>query len=214
MAAPSSHMWYVKAAGGVWGPYPEARVAGFVAEGRVGAATPVSPWASGPFQSAAANAEFKPLFEGPAAPSAMAQTAPMAGSRPARSGPMAASSAAVAVAPVSLSTERGIEPTPAPLTDAGPARPVLVWAQLSAASAPNFLAILGAAGPGVTIRPGLWLVQARTNAATLRNLLSRRLGEADALLVIEAPLEQVAWFNLDPARDRDLRRMWSAPSSS
>ena len=199
MAAPSSHMWYVKAAGGVWGPYPEARLVAFVAEGRVSATTPVSPWAAGPFQPAAANAEFHPLFEPrpPAVAPAPAPTAPA---------PRTVGSAALAVPP-----EREVEPAPALLADAGPARPVLVWAQLSAASAPNFLAILGAAGPGVTIRPGLWLVQARTNAATLRNLLSRRLGEADALLVIEAPLDQVAWFNLDPARDRELRRLWSTP---
>ena len=161
---------------------------------------PVSPWAAGPFQPAAANAEFQPLFE-PEPPAVVPA--------PASPALRTVDSAALAILP-----EREVEPTPALLADAGPARPVLVWAQLSAASAPNFLAILGAAGPGVTIRPGLWLVQARTNAATLRNLLSRRLGEADALLVIEAPLDQVAWFNLDPARDRELRRLWSAPGGA
>ena len=66
----------------------------------------------------------------------------------------------------------------------------------------------------MAIRPGLWLVQARTNASTLRNLLSRRLGEADALLVVEAPLEQAAWFNLEPARDRELRRMWTGAGAT
>ena len=199
MAASSSHMWYVKAAGGVWGPYPEARIASFVTEGRVSAATAVSPWASGPFQPAASTPEFKPLFEEPARP------APSPPAQLVRSAPGGGASAALAVSP-----EREVEPAPAVLADARSVRPVLVWAQLSAASAPNFLAILGAAGAGVTIRPGLWLVQARTNAATLRNLLSRRLGEADALLVVEAPLDQVAWFNLEPARDRELRRLWSA----
>ena len=206
MTAPSSHMWYVKAAGGVWGPYPEAQIAGFVAEGRVSAATPVSPWAAGPFQPAAGNPEFKPLFE-PAPPVAAPRPAP----RSVGSAALAIGSATTATRSAALDPRQSVETLPAALVDSGPARPVLVWAQLSATSAPNFLAILGAAGAGVTIRPGLWLVQARTNAATLRNLLSRRLGPADALLVIEAPLEQVAWFNLDPARDRELRRLWSAP---
>ncbi len=201
MAVSSSHMWYVKAAGGVWGPYPEARIAGFVAEGRVSATTPLSPWAAGPFQPAAANAEFKALFE---------EAPRRTPSPPARPASFAHGSAVAVGVALTLPPEREIEPEPAVLADAGSVRPVLVWAQLSAASAPNFLAILGAAGAGVTIRPGLWLVQARTNAATLRNLLSRRLGEADALLVVEAPLDQVAWFNLEPARDRELRRLWSA----
>ncbi|WP_174300147.1 hypothetical protein [Caulobacter sp. S45] len=203
MPAPSSHMWYVKAAGGVWGPYPEARIAGFVAERRVSATTPVSPWAAGPFQPAGANAEFKSLFElspqpAPSAPAPLTRSAQGGAANLAQAAPL----------------QQAIEPAPAVLADAGPARPVLVWAQLSAASAPNFLAILGAAGPGVTIRPGLWLVQARTNAATLRNLLSRRLSDADTLLVVEAPLEQVAWFNLEPARDRELRRLWSTTGAT
>ena len=52
----------------MWGPYPEGRIAGFVAERRVGPATPLSPWASGPFQPAAANPEFTPLFTAAEAP--------------------------------------------------------------------------------------------------------------------------------------------------
>ena len=73
-----------------------------------------------------------------------------------------------------------------PAPETGPARPVLIWARVAEASAPRFLAELAALGHGVTLQPGLWLVQARGGASALRNRLSRSLGPADTLLVVEA----------------------------
>ena len=193
MTAASSHMWYVKAAGGVWGPYPEARMSVFVGEGRVRADTPVSPWAHGPFAPAAANSEFTRLFEAKAI-SAVQETS---ATRSFAGGP-AATTHIIPTIPA---------PAPAP---AAILRPLLVWAALSVQSTGAFHAALAATGAGVTIRPGLWLVRAQCGASALRNQLSRTLSGADALLVMEVPLEQAAWFNLDPARDRELRRLWSA----
>ena len=191
MAAPPSHMWYVKAAGGVWGPYPEARLAGFVTEGRVTADTPVSPWAEGPFAPASATPEFAQLL----------QPGPTEIEAPEPVQPPAATPAAVPTA----------APEPSPRT-ADPSRPLLVFAAVSAGSAPGFHAALVAAGSGMAIRSGLWLVRTQEGAAALRNRLSRGLGADDTLLVVEAPLEHAAWFNLEPARDRELRRLWGAPA--
>ena len=191
MTAASSHMWYVKAAGGVWGPYPEARMSAFVGEGRVRADTPVSPWAQGPFAPAAANLEFTRLFEAKATPAVREASAV----RSFASGPAPATQITTAIS------------APA---QAAVLRPLLVWAALSVQSTAAFHAALAATGAGVTIRPGLWLVRARIGASALRNQLSRTLSGADALLVVEVPLEQAAWFNLDPARDRELRRLWGA----
>ncbi len=208
MADPSSHMWYVKAAGGVWGPYPEARVAGFVAEGRVGPGTAVSPWAAGPFAPAEASAEFAPLFKPGAAEAAASAPASIQAPRPTASGSLAL---AVQPSPQAAHAPAAI-PEAAAAAHAGPLRALLVWAQLSGPVAKDFGTALGGFGPTLAIRPGLWLVQARTGAANLRNLLSRRLGAEDALLVVEAPLDHAAWFNLDPARDRELRKLWGAAS--
>ena len=188
MAEPSSHMWYVKAAGGVWGPYPEARLHTFVAEGRVTADTPVSPWAEGPFAAASGSAEFAERISAAKRPQA----------RP--SEPAPARSLVVQPQPQAL--------RPAP--DTGPTQAVLIWARVAEASAPKFLAELAALGHGITLQPGLWLVQARGGASTLRNRLSRSLGPTDTLLVVQAPLERAAWFNLDPTRDRQVRRLWAA----
>jgi hypothetical protein len=45
-------------------------------------------------------------------------------------------------------------------------------------------------------------------AAGFRNVLSRRFRAGDTLLVVEAGLEQAAWFNLDQAEERRLRALW------
>ncbi len=215
MAEPSSHMWYVKAAGGVWGPYPEARVAGFVAEGRVSPATLLSPWAGGPFAPAQASVEFEPLFRSqveartgtddrPAGrPSARQAAAPQPIPAP------VADRLATPPSPVAESVRALVADPSAVAAGSGPVRPLLVWIDHAQTSL-ELTAVLDAFGPNIAIRPGLWLVRARTPAATLRNLLSRKLGEHDALLVVEATLDQAAWFNLDPARDRELRRLWSS----
>ncbi|MGC1300986.1 MAG: hypothetical protein WA840_01320, partial [Caulobacteraceae bacterium] len=87
---------------------------------------------------------------------------------------------------------------------------LLVWAFLSSGPVAAFEAALGGYGACVAIRPGLWLVQARMGPASLRNALSRRLRGGDTLLVVEAPLEQAAWFNLDQVSEQDLRRLWIA----
>jgi len=84
----------------------------------------------------------------------------------------------------------------------------VVWADLASLSANQFEALMGRYGAVIAIRPAVWLVQARCDAAALRNALSRRLTGADALMIIHAPLDQAAWFNLDSAAERRLRQVW------
>ena len=208
MAAPTSHMWYVKAAGGVWGPYPELRVAGFVAEGRVTTETAVSPWAEGPFAPAGSQSEFFRLFEArPMAPALVEPPSPA--SAPAPQAGQGLPQAIQAAPQAGQAAPQAVHAAPRPT---GPTEPLLVWAELSPASTPGFHAALALAGSGATIRPGLWLVRTPESVAVLRNRLSRALGAADALMVVHAPIDQAAWFNLDPARDRELRRLWNEAS--
>jgi hypothetical protein len=86
--------------------------------------------------------------------------------------------------------------------------PEPVWAELVSLSADQFEALLARHGAVVAIRPTVWLVQARRDPAALRNVLSRRLTGADALMIVHAPLDQAAWFNLDSAAERKLRQVW------
>jgi hypothetical protein len=105
-------------------------------------------------------------------------------------------------APASTSAAR-----PAP-QQAGEARPLLVFAGFRDGDAATFEAALANHGPYERVSRGVWLVRARMGAAGFRNVLSRRFRAGDTLLVVEAGLEQAAWFNLDQAEERRLRALW------
>ncbi|MGC1302023.1 MAG: hypothetical protein WA840_06585, partial [Caulobacteraceae bacterium] len=125
-SAPVSHLWYVQASGQVWGPYAEARVAAFVAEGRLSAATPVSPWSEGPFTVAGHTPEFAALLRPAPSRARPDQARPPAAPpeipapeilSPGLSAPEAAASEVFAPEPVGPVRQAG-----------GAARPLLVWA--------------------------------------------------------------------------------------
>ena len=171
--------WFIQVQGRVWGPYPESRVEGFIAEGRVAAATLVSARAEGPFAPAGIRADLRRLF----------LSAVPATERP---GPEA----------------EAAEPEPS-VYYAGAMRPLLVFAALGSLEGAAFEAALAIHGPYERIGGGLWLIRARLGPSALRNALSRRLRGGDTLVVVEATLEQVAWFNLDLAEERKLRTLWA-----
>lgn len=86
---------------------------------------------------------------------------------------------------------------------------MLVCATLSSLAVDRFEAALAGYGPFARVQPGVWLVRARLGPAALRNGLTRRLGSADALLVLGASLDQAAWFNIDGQADRAIRQLWA-----
>jgi hypothetical protein len=106
------------------------------------------------------------------------------------------------------SPSAGSEPKSAGEAGSGALRALVVWADLKSLSAESFEALLKACGSVALIRPGLWLLKARQNPAAVRNSLSRRLGAADAMMVLEAPLDRAAWFNLGGG-ERALRHLWA-----
>ncbi len=60
--------WWIEAAGRVWGPYPQGRMEGFVAEGRLTASSLVAEAPEGPFAPAALEEALSGLFVSPATP--------------------------------------------------------------------------------------------------------------------------------------------------
>ena len=171
-------VWFVQAAGKVWGPYPQARIEDFVSEGRVAAETLMAEAAEGPFLPAARQARLHRLF-GDVEPDLV--------------GPAG-------------QEER--QDRLALLEGAGAARAVVVWAALKSQSPERFEQALAVHGPFVAVGSGLWLVRARMGPAALRNALTRRLDSSDRLMVLEAPLAQAAWFNIEGEADRTLRQLW------
>ncbi len=188
--------WYVEAAGRVWGPYAEDRIEHFIGEGRVAADTPLAMDREGPFTPAERCGRFKALFP---KDRLVLDPAPAPRRPPETERAYAPAPAAAAAAPAGYEAPRAPE-------GEGSAKALLVWAQL--AHPQGFEAALGAYGPTVRVEKELWLLRARIGSAALRNALSRRLEADDMLMVVEAPLNQAAWFNLDDSVDRALRQLW------
>ena len=187
--APAEPSWFIQAAGQVWGPYKGTRIVRFVAEGRVTPQTLVAAGADGPFHPAGRWRSLAPLFQGPKlyhhqpAPGSKSEPAPRFAPTP---------------------KPEPIQPAPS----AAPVAPLLVWAELVSLDAGRFGALIARHGGAIAIRPTVWLVQARCSPAALRNALSRHLTGADALMIVHAPLDRAAWFNLDSAAERRLRQLW------
>lgn len=74
--------WWIEAAGRVWGPYPQGRMEGFVAEGRLTASSLVSEAPEGPFAPAALEETLCALFVPGAAAAAAREAAPSARPEP------------------------------------------------------------------------------------------------------------------------------------
>jgi hypothetical protein len=175
-------IWFIQAAGRVWGPYPETRMTSFVDEGRVAPDTLVGARPEGPFAPAAHQMRLRSLFGAADTTESAPTPAPPA--------------TAQVQAPVQGQAEAGV------------ARALLVSTTLVGPRADSFEALLGAHGPFVRIQPGLWLVRAPMSPASLRNVLTRRLEAGDSVMVIAAALDQAAWFNLEGEIDRTLRSLW------
>ena len=175
-------VWFVQAAGKVWGPYPQGRIEEFVSEGRVAAETLIAPAAEGPFLPAARQARLHRLF-GDVEPDLV--------------GPAG-------------QEER--QDQLAMMEGGGEARALAVWAGLKSQRPERFEQALAVHGPFVAVGPGLWVVRARMGPSALRNALSRRLDSSDRLMVLEATLAQAAWFNIEGEADRTLRQLWGAPA--
>jgi len=195
--------WFVQAAGRIWGPYSPVRIARFVAEGRVTPQSLLSVEIDGPFHPAGRWRGLAPLFQVQVPKLYHHQPAPIAEAEPA-----SRPTPTVQPKPATNPTPSPRLDTPQPAPSPAPTRPLLVWADLASLSVDRFETLIARYGVLVPIRPGVWLVQARCDAAALRNALSRRLTGADALVIVHAPLDQAAWFNLDSAAERTLRQVW------
>ena len=113
---------------------------------------------------------------------------------------------AATISPQAPISAPAVTPTPQP---GGAARPLLVFASFRSGDEAALEAALAIHGPYERVSRGVWLVRARMGAAGLRNVLSRRFRAGDTLLVVEADLEEAAWFNLDQAEERRLRALWA-----
>jgi hypothetical protein len=207
----SGPVWFVQAAGQVWGPYGRARLEGFLAEGRLTAQSLLARESTGPFLTAGAVPEFARLFDKapPLSPENYIHQSPP-NYRPDAEPPRSRSAGSQGEPPPLKPRPPEPRQLANPVTSVakGTNRPLVIWADCVSIPQEAFQNLLQLYGEIAPIRPGVWLVQARLDPPSLRNALSRHLTGVDALLILQTPLEAAAWFNLDSRTERPLRALW------
>lgn len=68
-------------------------------------------------------------------------------------------------------------------------------------------AIMGL-GSATRVLPGIWAINAKHTSGSIRNQLIEHFGKLDSLFIIDATREKLAWFNLGPETDAQIRKVW------
>ena len=85
----------------------------------------------------------------------------------------------------------------------------MIMAEIKSGGGMNFLKSLQTLGPTQRLGSTVWVLQARAQAETLRDILSQPLGANDRLFVLDSFANKTAWFNLSPEMDAQIAQLWN-----
>ena len=85
----------------------------------------------------------------------------------------------------------------------------MIMAEIKSGRGMNFLQSLQSLGRTQRLGSSVWILQARTTADTLRDVLSQPLGADDRLFVLDSFANKTAWFNLSPEMDEQIAQLWN-----
>ncbi len=84
----------------------------------------------------------------------------------------------------------------------------MIMAEIKSGRGMNFIQTLQSLGPTQRLGETVWVLQARTTAETLRDILSQPLGASDRLFVLDSYANETAWFNLSQEMDSQIAHLW------
>ena len=85
----------------------------------------------------------------------------------------------------------------------------MIMAEIKSGRGMNFLQSLQSLGSTQRLGSSVWVLQARTTADTLRDILSQPLGADDRLFILDSFANKTAWFNLSPEMDEQIAQLWN-----
>lgn len=85
----------------------------------------------------------------------------------------------------------------------------MIMAEIKSGGGMNFLQSLQTLGPTQRLGSTVWVLQARAEAETLRDILSQPLSADDRLFVLDSFANETAWFNLSPEMDAQIAQLWN-----
>jgi hypothetical protein len=178
-----SASWMVNVAGRAYGPYTDAQMAAFAAEGRVTPQSSVAHAGETDFRPAADQPALAPLF-------ATGQPQP-AKEPPKRSEPKPAATFG-----------RENQKT-------GEVAHFLIVADMKSSSVDGLADKIHSLGQACTIVPQVWLLKTDESVNAIRNHLVQQLGKLDVLFIVDCTNDKAAWFNFGPEPESRIRRVWS-----
>jgi hypothetical protein len=214
--------WLLKYGDRVYGPYSYEAVVGYIAEGRIVAASIIAPEGTGIMDAAWQPANSFETFATSFAPAPQDRLVPdspalkEADRTPAQA--PAAASAATAIIQQGTTPETtddaGKRPTYGPAKGQIDRRRqpessnfIIVMDVKSRFTGPLEEAIMSR-GPAYKIAPNVWCINADATAAGLLNDLSIHIGKTDSMFIVDATRDRTAWHNLGPETDAKIRRVW------
>lgn len=224
--------WLLKYGDRIYGPYSQEAMNGYIAEGRVVAASLIAPegtaledndWLPANTINAFAasfGAEPNPL-------STQAQTPTQNKVAPDYTSPAERAAQAASLTPEPATTQHVTAQATATSDAGAQPRPVYGPAkgQVDRRRQPetaNFIVIMDikaryagpleqaimSLGPAYKLAPNVWCVNTNTTAPGLLNDLSIHIGKTDSMFIVDATRDRTAWHNLGPETDAKIRRVW------
>ena len=85
----------------------------------------------------------------------------------------------------------------------------MIMAEIKSGRGMNFLQTLQSLGATQRLGESVWVLQARTTAETLRDVLSQPLSATDRLFILDSFANETAWFNLSKEMDTQIAQLWN-----
>lgn len=187
-----SASWMVSVSGRAYGPYTDAQMAAFAAEGRLAPQSLIARSNEGTFRPAGEEPALAAFFtSGSSAPMA-AEPAPRADAKPAGM--------------FGRGKDEG--------SKSGEPSHVVVIADMKSRSIVGLEEEIYRLGPACPLLPQIWLLRTEQSVNAVRNHLVQQLGKLDVLFVVDATNNKAAWFNFGPEAEARIRRIWSKDESA
>lgn len=182
-----SASWMVNVGGRAYGPYTDAQMAAFAAEGRLAPQSLIARSNEAQFRPAGEEPSFTALF-------GSAQNEPPSASPPARSDTKAGG----AFGRSKDESQKSGEPSH-----------VVIIADMKSRSIVGLEEEIHRLGQACPLLPQIWLLRTDQSVNAVRNHLVQQLGKLDVLFVVDATNNKAAWFNFGPEAEARIRRVWS-----
>ncbi len=180
--------WMVNVGGRAYGPYTDAQMATYAAEGRLAPQSLVAREGEIEFRAAGSDAALADLFNG------AAHTG-----RPGTSQEFAQTSE-LRFGGAFGRKEDGQK---------GERSQLVVFADMKSRSISGLVEQIHKLGQAYGVMPQVWLLRTDQSANFVRNHLVQFLGKLDVLFVVDASNNKVAWFNFGPEPEARIRRIWT-----